>query len=203
MRGLVWVVLGLCRCLTYIVNSPQQDSLKSRPCLRGVDAAGLRSPQRSPRFSPKSPPRAALLLYSRCFRVLQVVDQLSDRPPLLLKLLLEKGHLILKPANPLPGHGLCRVAGHGVALLLRRIVVQHHVHPVPTSARFPFCLNLPRGGPPVQGGQGYRHLQGLSIIDGNPSSPFMVSLSNRERFSAWPPAITSARRGGSMVVAAF
>ena len=77
-----------------------------------------------------------------------------------------------------PGHGLRRWLVFGGA---RRVVVQHHVHPVPASARLPSCLYLPRGDPPVQGGQGHRQ--------------FPARLRLRQQSQGRPPCITLGRRG--------
>ena len=56
-----------------------------------------------------------------------------------------------RPRTRLLSRGQFRSWGFAGA---RRVVVQHHVHPVPPSVRLPLYRHLPGGDAPVQGGQG-------------------------------------------------
>ena len=94
---------------------------------------------------PKPPPRATTFL-----RRLQFIHQPSVAPLFQIQLLLERSNLFLQAAYPFLGQRHCRASGLPVA---RQVVVQHYVHPVPPSARFPSYRHLPGGDAPVQCGQ--------------------------------------------------
>lgn len=65
----------------------------------------------------------------------QMAQQSGVVPLFLLKLPLRKRHLLLQAAFALLGHGQLRLWSFGGT---RRVVVQHHVNPVPPAARVPF-----------------------------------------------------------------
>ena len=59
--------------------------------------------------------------------------------------------MLIQAANPLLGRDQLRLLGFDGA---RRIVVQHHVHPVPPAAQLRLQVHLSGGDAPVQRGQG-------------------------------------------------